>query len=87
MQNRESKLSTINNLTQQWITFIAMVAENGELADIWSEGLKGTNLPTGKEVRFRALAGSYFLVLQGFYLQQIDDRLDPRIWTGLRMVW
>ena len=82
-QNRESRLSTINSSLAEWNSLMSLVADNAELADIWSRGLKNEALAEPEEVRFRAFTQSYFRVVEGLYLQHLEARLDDRIWHGI----
>ena len=82
-QNRESRLSTINNSLAEWNSLLSLVADNSELAEIWNRGLKNEELSETEEVRFRAFVNSYFRVVEGLYLQHLEGRLDDRIWQGI----
>lgn len=82
-QNRESRLSTINNSLAEWNSLLSLVADNSELADIWNRGLKNEELTETEEVRFRGFVNSYFRVVEGLYLQHLEGRLDNRVWQGI----
>ena len=83
IQNRESRLSTINSSLAEWNALLSLVADNAELADIWARGLRNEELTEPEEVRFRAFTNSYFRVIEGLYLQHLEGRLDDRIWHGI----
>jgi hypothetical protein len=82
-QNRETRLSTINSSLSEWNSLLSLVADNAQLAEIWSRGLRNERLSEGEEVQFRAFSNSYFRVLEGLYLQHLEGRLDDRIWHGI----
>lgn len=83
IQNRESRLSTINSSLSEWNSLLALVADNAELACVWAKGLRNEKLSEEEEVRFRAFTNSYFRVVEGLYLQHLEGRLDDRIWHGI----
>ena len=83
IQNRESRLSTINSSLSEWNSLLALIADNAELASIWARGLRNEELSEEDEVRFRAFSNSYFRVVEGLYLQHLEGRLDDRIWHGI----
>ena len=83
LQNRESRASTIMHLTEQWNSSTLAIAQNAELAKIWTAGLRGETLPEDERARFFGVCSSVLQVSEGLYLQQIDGRLDPRIWQGV----
>ena len=83
LQNRESRASTVTHLTEQWNSAALAVAQNGELAKVWTAGLRGEALPEDERARFFGLCSSVLHVTEGLYLQKIDGRLDPRIWKGV----
>jgi len=83
IQNRESRISTINGLTEQWNALLASIAQDEELSSTWAQGLRGAEFDEPEEVRFRAIANSYLHIMEGLYLQHIDGRFDDRLWSGV----
>ena len=58
LQNRESRASTVTHLTEQWNSATLAVAQNGELAKVWTAGLRGEALPEDERARFFGLCSS-----------------------------
>ena len=83
LQNRESQVTAVTHLTEQWNSATLAVAQYGELAKIWTAGLRGDALPENERARFFGISSSVLHVSEGLYLQKIDGRLDPRIWNGV----
>lgn len=83
LQNQEARASTVTHLTEQWNSASLAVAQNGELAKIWTAGLRGDVLPEDERARFFGICSSVLHVSEGLYLRKIDGRLDPRIWNGV----
>ncbi len=84
LQNRESQVSAVTHLTEQWNAATLAVAQNGELAKIWTAGLRGEALSEDERARFFGISSSILHVSEGLYLQKIDGRLDPRVWHGVQ---
>jgi len=82
LQNRESRISTVTQLTEQWNTATLAVSQDAELAEIWTNGLRGEELPEDQRARFFGLCSSVLHISEGLYLQKIDGRPYPRIWKG-----
>ena len=84
LQNRESRVSTVIQQTEQWNALLANVAQSGEAAAIWARGLRGDAFEEGERVRFFAIASSLLHIHEGLYLQRLDGRLDDRLWVGFQ---
>ena len=83
IQNRESKNSTIVQLTEQWNALLTFTSQSDEQAKVWVDGLKGGKLSEVERVRFYAIASSFMHISESLYLQHLDGRLDLRVWRGL----
>ena len=83
IQNHESRISTINGLTEQWTALLTSIAQDKELSNTWAQGLRGAEFDEPEEVQFRAIANSYLHIMEGLYLQHVDGRLDNRLWSGV----
>lgn len=82
LQNRESRIASVTQQTDQWNALLASIAQSGEAAEIWARGLRGDALSEGERVRFYAIASSFLQIHEGLYLQHVDGRLDDRLWAG-----
>ena len=82
-QNRESRRSMTNSLTEQWNEFMGPLAYSDEMSVIWVRGTGGEELSPAETVRFWSHNSRYFRIVESYYLHHLDGILDQRVWTGV----
>ena len=84
---RETKLSTIHDLSSSYTNFLTLVADNGELAGIWDQGLSDyESLERTQRVRFLTLMGALMRILEDCYDQFLSGRMDSEHWQSYESI-
>lgn len=82
-QNQESQAAVTNSLSQQWLSFMAGVAADKELALIWVNGLDDFEaLERHERVRFAAVMNQFVQVSESLRGHYEAGKLEPMIWQG-----
>lgn len=82
-QNQESQAAVTNSLSQQWLSFMAGVAADKELALIWMNGLDDFDtLERHEKLRFAAVMSQFAQVSESVLGHYTAGKLEPEIWKG-----
>jgi hypothetical protein len=82
-QNQESQAVVTNSLSQQWLSFMAGVASDKELALIWMNGLDDfAALERHEKIRFAAVMNQFAQVSESLLGHYTAGKLEPEIWQG-----
>ena len=82
-QNQESQAAVTNNLSQQWLSFMAGVAADEELALIWMNGLDDFGaLDRHEKIRFAAVMNQFAQVSESLLGHFTAGKLEAEIWQG-----
>jgi hypothetical protein len=82
-QNQEAQAAVTNSLSQQWLSFMAGVAADKELALIWVNGLDDFEaLERHEKVRFAAVMSQFVQVSESLRGHYVAGKLEPEIWLG-----
>ena len=83
-QTVETKLATGIELTNQLNDVYANLSDNGELADLFYEGLSDfDSLSPGKKIQLSTYFSRLLRVMEGMFYQQQHGRIEAKIWQGL----
>ena len=83
IQNSESRIAVITSLTEQWSSFMTLLASGDEHGLIWVEGLKKfPEMEDGKKVRFSAMMSNILHIDEALHKHHLDGKLDDDIWSG-----
>lgn len=82
-QNQESQAAVTNSLSQQWLSFMAGVAADKDLALIWVNGLDDFEaLERHEKVRFAAVMNQFVQVAESLREHYAAGKLEHEIWQG-----
>jgi len=82
-QVREFRLASIHEVSVNLMDSYTALQETG-MADVWVRGTKDfDSLSETEKVQMFGFLQRNFRALEDAYYQAKDDRLDPRIWTGI----
>ena len=83
-QNRESRLAAATEWTNQWNAFLASLAQDVRVAEIWLKGIQDfSSLSAPEVVMFSSQLGRLFRAAEGLHDQFAHGRLDPKTWRGI----
>ena len=81
---RAIRSNTLQNISENQLNIYALLAANGDLAEIGYKAATGTGSDKGVEhFRFTAWMHTAFRSLENAYYQHQDGALDERNWQGL----
>jgi len=84
-QNSESRARAFSEVSLQWNYLLSDIAGNSGLAEIWYIGLSDhTKLDDVQKIRFYSQAARMFKMIEGFYLQRLNQKLSDETWSGLQ---
>lgn len=83
LQVKESQLSVVNSLTQQWGEAVQAFATDADLYEIWMKGLERFDtLPPIERGRFSAILVNLSQIFESVHLHYREGRVDPDLWLG-----
>lgn len=84
LQVRESRVTAVHVLTQNFRDFLMSLAENAELADIWMRGINDfEGLPPTDRLRFSSALGNAFRIFDTLYNYYREGIIDAETWATL----
>jgi len=82
-QVKESQMSVVNSLTQQWGEALRSFAVDEELYRIWFTGIVDfDSLSELERGRFSAVAVNLTQIFESLHLHHRDGKVDPEMWQG-----
>lgn len=83
LQARESRMSAVNSLTQQWGEALRAFALQKDLYDIWMKGIVDfDSLPADERGRFSAILVNLTQIFESLHLHHRAGKMDPGLWEG-----
>lgn len=83
LQAKESRMSAVNSLTQQWGEALRAFAADKELYDIWMRGIVNfEDLPPNDRGRFSAILVNLTQIFESLHLHHRAGKVDPGLWEG-----
>ena len=82
-QVKESQMSVVNSLTQQWCEALQTFAIDEQLYRIWYRGVADFDALTEEERgRFSAILINLTQIFESLHLHHLDGKVDPGLWEG-----
>jgi len=83
LQAKESQISCVNSLTQQWGEALRALAIESDLYDIWIKGVVDfESLTPNERGRFSAILVNLTQIFESLHLHHKAGRLDFELWEG-----
>jgi hypothetical protein len=83
LQSRESRISVVHSLTEQWGEAVQAFATHADLYAIWIKGLMDFECLTPEERgRFSAILINLSQIFESLHLHHREGRVDPELWDA-----
>lgn len=84
LQNRESRIQSVNELTRQWNDFLGVLTEHRDLCETWLKGMSDFHaLDPPRLVQFSACIGRLFRIYESLWQHNQEKRFTEDMWSGV----